>query len=486
MSASHYAPLVLGTFIVGLGIGSGWIVQPMVGVILLLVTSSLLIKCPGRTLRLSLILLSASLAGWLYTSVWRLFRAPTLPIGEKVTMVGIVSEPPDIREKNTRLSISPKESNYQGRILVTAPRYPTYVYGDRLKVSGQLSAPESFDGFNYPLYLESKGIYALILRPSSIRLLESNQGNIFLAHLYHLRGKIEQAIQQLIPEPEASFLGGLLLGSQRAIPEEIRQAFRTTGTSHIIAISGANITILLGIILKLLPVYKQRSQLWVLAGVGIFVTLLTGASASVRRGALVSWAGFFLKYKSRRPWPFSFILFCMFVLLLINPLILVADPGFQLSFGAFGGIIFLSKYLLEGVKKWPLTRHLPEILRTTLAETAAATLGTAPLSLALFGQISLLGLIVNPLILWSLPFITLLGLAFILFQSLPVINAGLALILWILLHAILEVIAWFSRFEIGVLTWKVSWLTDFLITVPIIAIFQLISIRRKHLSPITR
>ena len=86
-------------------------------------------------------------------------------------------------------------------------------------------------------FLARQGIYSLIDRPR-ITLLEKDQGSLILAVIYAFRDHADDAIKQILPEPSASLLTGILLGDDSGLPQSVQDEFRRTGTTHIIAISG--------------------------------------------------------------------------------------------------------------------------------------------------------------------------------------------------------------------------------------------------------
>ena len=114
-------------------------------------------------------------------------------------------------------------------------------YGDRVRVTGQLSAPPEFATFNYADYLARQGVYSLIDRPQ-VKVLAHDQGNPILSAIYAFRNRAYVVIQQILPEPQASLLSGILLGIDAGLPASVQEDFRVTGTSHIIAISAVTIS----------------------------------------------------------------------------------------------------------------------------------------------------------------------------------------------------------------------------------------------------
>jgi competence protein ComEC len=408
-------------------------------------------RLTGAWPRIPLATLVALLVGWAFTSSWRLSRQVAITPNLTYHLTGVIAEPPDVRADKIQLTLQVTSGLSPTRILVSADRYPTWRYGDEVQLDGTIERPQPFNGFNYPLYLERFGIHGLLRHPKDMTLVSHNRGSPFLAILYRVRDGVENLIRLNIPEPEASFLGGILLGSKQSIPDKIQADLRQTGTSHIIAISGANITILLGILLAIAPIYSPKRQFVAILGLSLFVALLTGASASVMRGALVACLGRYLRLISRRSWATPFILTSVVILVMGNPLLLAADPGFQLSFAAFAGLLYLGSPIKLGLERLRPLSQLPEVVKASLAETLAATLGTAPLSLILFHQLSLLGLVVNPLILWLIPAITGLGLILAGFSWITPVGMLVKLPLWVLLHTVLTIISSFGQLQVGVI-----------------------------------
>ena len=478
--------LLIGTLLGSLPTSEPYAKEALITFLLACICASL----PGFYLRSTAIVLSCFLGSLIYTIGWVRWQRVIFPDNLSVSCQGVISQPPDVRANATLLTVTLSGSTptCTSSILIHAHRYPEFHYGDLIEVKGSLSPPQIINSFNYPLFLARYGVYGVISRPTSLRLLSSNQGNSLLSWLYRLRAKLEGIGQNNIPEPEASFLNGIMLGSKRAIPSDIQTALQATGTSHIVAISGANITILLNLVLGLLPLYRQRQQLWVTFGLALFICLLTGASASVLRGACVACFGRFIKYRSRRLWPFPFLLISTLLLMAVNPLLLAADPGFQLSVAAFAGLTYLGEPVTHFLDTFRLTRFLPEVIRASLVETTAATLGTAIVSWSAFGQLSLLGLVVNPLILWLLEPITSLGLLLLFTGWIPFAVTLIKIPLWLLLHTVLSVIVSFSHTNVGVIHWQPPWWLSLSIVSGLICSYHILKrfLRWHHdLSPPT-
>lgn len=256
-----------------------------------------------------------------------------------------------------------------------------------------------------------------------------------------IRQKLERPILHSLPEPEGSFVAGLVLGSRQLLSSNLRDALQTTGTSHLVAVSGANVTLLLGMLRLLVPA-PPRLRVFVSLIGSIFVVLVTGASSAVVRGACMAWLGALLWFRNRQVYPSVLLAAAAFLTTLYNPLIPAHDGSFQFSYAAFGSLLVLGPLLQKHVV--PKLLWAPELLRNHFLETLAATTGTIPLSYVRLGSVSLLGLIVNPLILWLVPCITLAGAALVAVGPIPYVGTLLGLILLLPARVMLRTITAFA------------------------------------------
>ena len=126
------------------------------------------------------------------------------------------------------------------------------------------------------------------MRRPYLELVESNQGNPFWAAMLTFKARASQTINRILAEPYASLLNGILLGIETGIPRGLYEAFNLTGTSHIIVISGSNISLIAGIFLLLGQKILGKRYTPPLAIVGIIIyTFLVGADAAVSRAAVM-------------------------------------------------------------------------------------------------------------------------------------------------------------------------------------------------------
>ena len=371
---------------------------------------------------------------FLFFGVWR--YAVSLPkntpdkiwyySGQELIIQGTISQEPD-RRKNQKLEIITKSIKIQsqafllitGKILATTDLYPAYNYGDELSLVCQLEKPKEFDGFAYDRYLARYNIFSVCYYPK-IKLLSANHGNQFYARLYKLKNKLRAIINRGLSEPESSLAKAIILGDKKGIPSDLQSLFSKAGISHLLAISGLHISIMVVILMSMLlgVGFKQNQAFY---GVIIFLLiyiLIVGLPASAMRAGLMSvlvlWA---LKLGRLNKISNSLMLVAV-ILLLINPRMLRDDIGFQLSFLAVMGIIIFHPIITDKLKKI----GMPKLLggRDVISASLSAQILTWPIVALYFSIISLSGPLVNLFVLWLVPvllIVSLLGLAIGLFST---------------------------------------------------------------------
>lgn len=362
---------------------------------------------------------------------------------QNVTLEGIVVDEPDRRPLHTKYTVEvdtiDSVEDVHGKVLVSDYRnFPLYEYGDRVSIRGLLERPEPIEDFRYDHYLARYGIYAVIYRANILAL--SSQLSFLQKikrSLYTFKVITEDRLNSLYPEPHASFMAGLLTGSRKGIPEDTMEDFNTTGLTHIIAISGYNITIVIAVIAGALFWLQPHQRLIPSIGAIILFTVFVGASAAVVRAAIMGILGLIALHVNRLQNIRLTILWTAFFMVVWNPKILWYDAGFQLSFLAVLGLVECAP-LLD-----PLFTRIPNTLglRESLQMTIAAQLSAVPLIVVLFGRVSLIAPIANVLVAPAIPFAMLFGTLSILvgFLSLPlgllIASAGWLCLEWILIVA---------------------------------------------------
>jgi competence protein ComEC len=292
--------------------------------------------------------------------------------------------------------------NASGKALVNVLRYPEYHYGDMLRITGKLQTPsESRNDFNYRDYLARQGVYSIISYPR-IKVIDTGKGIKPLAWIYSLRENLSLSLSQALPEPQAAMAQGILLGMRGNIPDSLNQAFSRTGTAHLLAISGINITIIIGMILAAgIWLFGKRHSIyiWLTLLIIWLYALLTGMNPPVIRAAIMGSLFLIAELLGRQSSALIALTFAAAIMVGIDPQILW-QASFQLSFLAMTGLILISPYVrswgMRGVSKATDAKSAPAsagiFAVNSFAITLAAILATWPIIAYYFHVVSFVGL----------------------------------------------------------------------------------------------
>jgi len=387
--------------------------------------------------------------------------------GTKQTITGFISTEPDIRSDGVRYILTGK-GDTKGKIYFKAPLYPRYSYGDKLEVKCSLRAPEPIEDvknksqkeFRYDLFLARYHVFSLC-QQASIKKLEGQDGSALLRNILGVKEVVADRINKLWHEPHASFMAGLLYGYRGGLGN-LNELFSRTSVTHIVAISGYNITIIATILITLctqLLIPRKKAFWLVVLGIIIFV-IFAGASASVVRAGIMGVIVLLAKEVGRISKIANVMILTAVIMTIHNPFILIWDAGFQLSFISTLGLVYLTPLVRKPFEWVPVTFGIKESLISTLA----AIIATLPLILYQFGRLSIVAPIVNILILWIIPFIMLLGFFAVIssFLFLPLANV-ISWIAWLGLSFIIEIVKWFANLSFAAVDMRIPlWLMLFL------------------------
>ena len=288
---------------------------------------------------------------------------------------------------------------------------PYFRYGDKLRVEGRISEPPELDGFDYAAYLARQGIVE-VLDARRVTLIREGEGSVFYRTLYGMRRKLADSIATVVPEPQAALGQATLLGLRRNIPQDLNEAFRRTGTAHLLAISGLHVGVLLGISLAGSAALLGRKHhlhliapLLVIWLVWLAVRDVSIGNAGLHHGQRLSC---FAMAFGRQRGSLAPIGVAAALMVAVSPSILYSI-SFQLSFAAIAGIAAFSDTFGDGLRS-PIERR--SLLRAPLAGitdmlglSLAATITTVPLIAFHFERVSTLGIPVSVLTLPVLPFL---------------------------------------------------------------------------------
>jgi len=358
----------------------------------------------------------------------RLFSVhpPQIPDQAQIKLTGRVIRQPYLKASKQIIDVD-------GFLIKTDP-FPVYFYGQKLIVVGKIKK-RVINRFKTEFIF-----YYPHIRSVEEKSTLANKTNL-VKHLLLFKNRLEVIIEQLLPEPQSSLLAGILLGSKRQMPAEFFQNLRNTGTLHIVVASGYNITVVAGFLLAGLVWLVNRRWALILAGFGIIAyTLMAGAEPPVVRAAIMGGLTYLAQFLGRQKDAAASLFFAAAIMLLASPLILF-DLGFQLSFLATAGILFIYPLIRGRIFRLPLGGD-------ELKVTLAAQIATLPVLLASFGRVSALSPFINALVLPLVPLIMGLGAVMVavgwLIMPLARIFAWLA---WLPLTYLVKIINWFGRFS---------------------------------------
>ncbi|MDR3576731.1 MAG: ComEC/Rec2 family competence protein [Anaerolineaceae bacterium] len=377
------------------------------------------------------------LAALFIGAAWYQYRQPVLSPSDlawyndkgKVSLTGVVALPPQQANGAVRLRVdaadltlldgatsSGKAIPVHGSVLVNVASGSAWNYGDMLVLTGLMVTPATEQDTSYRDYLARQGILSTMELPQIVRT-KTGAGSAFMAAVYHFQQYAYQIVNQLFPQPDAALLNGILLGLDQDLPQSLSDAFKTTGTAHIIAISGFNIAIMAGIFASIFTRLVKRRWAPLLAILGIAAyTLLVGATPSVVRAAIMGSLSLIGVQLGRRQTGINSLAFTAAVMCALNPW-LPWDASFQLSFGATLGLVLFADPLQNGfirlAERWlssETARRIAEPVGEYFLFTLAAQIATFPVMVADFQRVSISAVIANPLALPPQPLVMILGL----------------------------------------------------------------------------
>ena len=389
-----------------------------------------------------------------------------------VVLRGEVAAAPDVRDTGRRLRVAARElvvagvaRPVEGLVAVQTRRYPVAGYGASLELAGDLVAPEALGSADYAAYLGRQNVFSAMQFPQ-VTVLAADRGSPFRRALLAARSRGLAALAAVLPGPQAALLGGILLGDDSGLPPATVDAFRVTGMTHIIAISGFNIALVIALLDRLAtPLLPRRTAALVIMLCLLLYTLLVGAAASVVRAALMGAAYLIgLRLLGRLTFAPAALLVAAFFMTLLDPQTLW-DVGFQLSFAATLGLMLYAsawtRRLQQGVEAAlspAAGRTARRLLGEALIVTLAAQALTVPLLLFHFGQLSLASLPANLLVLPAQPAVMLTGAVALLGGLVaPALGRVVAWPAWLFLTYTIGVIEWLATASWASLPLRLSW-----------------------------
>jgi competence protein ComEC len=403
-----------------------------------------------------------------------------LAAGEKipVTMTAKITNYPQQKLFKNVVSLQPNLIIFAGQqeqisekflVRVSIPIWEKIQIGDQVKINCELQLPENFAEFDYQQYLQSQEILYLCEGVHDLEIVGDTRSSLDQISL-NLRQQITQLIRKRFPEPHAALLLGMLIGTKEEFSPEFATALKLTGTNHIIAVSGFNVTIVVASILKLAGKLPRRLVIIGAMVMLIIFAMLVGldnipALRAVIMGEIVC-IGSLLGRKSS---VLNLLVITAIILVVNNPLI-INSLSFQLSFAATLGLVLLADDFANKFPDW-----VNENIKTEAATTLAATLATFPVTFRNFGQLTWWSLIVNVLLAGLIVPIMLLGFIFVLSELFfPYAAQFFFYLTWSVLQLMVWIISSFAKIPWGYYTFteQLDTIANIVLILIVIYIFE--------------
>lgn len=294
----------------------------------------------------------------------------------------VMSVSETITTDKSRRVVAELRGGYSGEVLVFYPSEDNFKYGDILKVVGDFKPAESRG--SSPVIFANKVEYT------------GSGGSRINKFLYGVKDKFVSVLTKNLSPNAGALASGLLFGEKAKFNSEFKDAMKRSGTTHIVALSGYNISILVGALGLIVAVFSRRIRIFLYFFVIIIFTLMVGGDPSIVRAAIMGGIFLLSKELGRNITPAYALSFAGALMLWWNPLV-INSIGFQLSFLSFMGIVYIEPVFTK------IFRLGGGLISKLAVETASAQLAVLPLIVSYFGGFSVMSLLSNIFILGTIP-----------------------------------------------------------------------------------
>lgn len=307
-------------------------------------------------------------------------------------------------------------------ILLIVLRYfssrPVYKTGDMIRLMTTVSSDpvnygnyQTFNAFGLKVYLPSypeinygdKVILEGTVKDKKLNNAKLVSRTEFSGFLSGFRNKLISFYSSSLPQPEAGLTAGIILGSGGALTADFWAKVKNTGVAHVVVASGTNVTFVISFMLVALAAFLPRRKSIPIVILSIIVYLcLSGFDAPLVRAAIMAVTAFSAENEGRLAGAWRILFLTAGIMLAIEPG-WITDIGFILSFVSTASIMVFEKKISKFLK------FMPKILKEGFTTSLAAQIGVAPILFVTFGQFNPLSPIINALVLWTVPYIMILG-----------------------------------------------------------------------------
>lgn len=309
--------------------------------------------------------------------------------GQNIKFETTLLSQPEIISNRQRLSANLPNAEL---VYIATSDSPSFDYGDNLEVSGKLKKSLLKDG---------RSIWTM-----SFPKIGVGKSSSVLQFIGSVRQKIISVFERTLPPTSASLLLGIVFGIKEQMPKTFLDNLRQVGVLHVIAASGMNVVMVSGFLTAVFSVFLKRQLALIFSLFGIlFYAVLAGLEPSIIRAAIMGSLVFLAQIWGKQSFPAYGLFLAGFSMLFVSPLT-ISDVGFQLSFAATLGLLYI-RPIFERGKLATLIKK--SVIGEDLTTTMAAQLATFPIIISNFGAYSLFSVIVNVLVLWTVPPLMILG-----------------------------------------------------------------------------
>lgn len=386
--------------------------------------------------------------------------------GKSVVVTGPISDDPGYDDKKqTEFHVSPVTVNGKklpGRVRVRGFGASDVARGDTIKASGKL---------NKTIGTGRQGSVSF----ANISVTHKNTSWVEKA-----RSRFFASVFSSLPEPQASLALGYLVGVRTALPKDFALALSVVGLTHIVAVSGYNLTIIVQFVKRF---FEKRSAYQTVLFSTLLIAgflLMTGWSPSIMRASVISMFSLLAWYYGRTFNPIVLILLGASITGFISPFYIWGDVGWYLSFLAFSGVLILAPLITQTFYK----NKQPGLVPSVLIETLSAQALALPFIAVIFGQVSIISPIANILV---IPFIPFAMLMTFIIGVVGVFSPIIALWLALPLRALMTLTVWiveklaalkWAQASVKFLPWQAAVLYAIIL---VIIIFMWLRLKRRKL-----